>query len=141
DAITGCPSTRRRVASVIASGGSWHAMSARAAAACAATTADPERRSLAAARSASSVTSSHRLGIAEKRPYDSRMWDDLDPADPPTVRWLREVAKEKLERTAVVVLLGAFDPPTKAHVAIARAASRAMSAPAALCMTKVTLDR
>lgn len=39
------------------------------------------------------------------------------------------------------MLLGAFDPPTNAHVAIARAASEALGVPAAFCVTKVVLDR
>ena len=43
--------------------------------------------------------------------------------------------------TRVVLLLGAFDPVTNAHLDIARAASRALDAPAALCLTKVLLAR
>ena len=40
-----------------------------------------------------------------------------------------------------MVLLGAFDPPTLAHIEIVRAASRAMSAPGAFCFTRVLLAR
>jgi nicotinic acid mononucleotide adenylyltransferase len=50
--------------------------------------------------------------------------------------WLRGVRGGRC-----VVLLGAFDPPTRAHVAIARAAARAEGAPAVLCLTKQLLAR
>lgn len=39
------------------------------------------------------------------------------------------------------VLLGAFDPPTNAHVAILRAATRRLEAPGVLCLTRVLLAR
>jgi nicotinic acid mononucleotide adenylyltransferase len=38
-------------------------------------------------------------------------------------------------------LMGAFDPPTRAHVAVLSAAARSVDAPGAFCMTKVLLDR
>lgn len=63
-------------------------------------------------------------------------WDSLDPDGPARVVWCRPVAGPR-----VVVLLGAFDPPTRAHVSILEAASRAENAPGALCLTKVLLDR
>lgn len=65
-----------------------------------------------------------------------RLWSDLDPDGEPTVAWRHRVHGDR-----VAVLLGAFDPPTRAHVAIARGASRAVGAPAALCLTKVLLAR
>jgi nicotinic acid mononucleotide adenylyltransferase len=40
-----------------------------------------------------------------------------------------------------VVLLGAFDPPTLAHVAVLDAAARSEGVPGALCLTKVLLAR
>jgi nicotinic acid mononucleotide adenylyltransferase len=64
------------------------------------------------------------------------IWNALDPAGPSTIEWVRPVPGPR-----VVVLLGAFDPPTKAHMAIARAASRHEGAPAAFCMTRVLLAR
>ena len=39
------------------------------------------------------------------------------------------------------VLLGAFDPPTNAHVAILRAAQRRLGSPGLLCLTRVLLAR
>lgn len=64
------------------------------------------------------------------------MWDSLDIDGAPAARWVREIRGSR-----VALLLGAFDPVTNAHVQIARAAARIEDAPAALCMTKVTLDR
>lgn len=49
--------------------------------------------------------------------------------------WLRGVAGH------VVLLLGAFDPPTRAHVELLAGAARARGRAAAACMTKVLLDR
>lgn len=63
-------------------------------------------------------------------------WDSLDPDGPPHVVWCRPLVERH-----IVVLLGAFDPPTRAHVAILEAASRFEESPAALCLTKVLLDR
>jgi nicotinic acid mononucleotide adenylyltransferase len=63
-------------------------------------------------------------------------WRTLDPEAPSTVVWLRGV---RGSRTAV--LLGAFDPPTNAHMALVSAAARITGAPGALCLTKVLLDR
>lgn len=64
------------------------------------------------------------------------IWNGLDPAGAPAVAWVRPVQSNR-----VVVLLGAFDPPTVAHIAIAAAASRAEGAPAVLCMTRAQLAR
>ncbi len=63
-------------------------------------------------------------------------WERLDPASESSVDWVRPVTGKR-----IVVLLGAFDPPTNAHIAIARAASRTEETAAALGMTKVLLDR
>lgn len=65
-----------------------------------------------------------------------RVWEELDPRDPATVAWGRPVPGRR-----VAVLLGGFDPPTRAHVSILTAASRVEGVPGALCMTKVLLDR
>jgi len=64
------------------------------------------------------------------------VWDSLEIGGPPSVRWLREVGGPR-----VALLLGAFDPVTNAHLLIVEAASRIEDAPAALCLTKITLDR
>jgi nicotinic acid mononucleotide adenylyltransferase len=53
-----------------------------------------------------------------------------------SVTWLRRV-----DGPAVVVLLGAFDPPTNAHVALLRSASLRLHRPGAFCLTSVLLDR
>ncbi len=63
-------------------------------------------------------------------------WEQLDPEGPPLVDWLLPVNGSR-----IVVLLGAFDPPTNAHLAIAKAASPREDAVAVLGMTKVLLDR
>lgn len=63
-------------------------------------------------------------------------WGSLEIDGPPSVVWVRPV-----ERRRVVLLLGAFDPPTLAHVALAAAASRVEAVPAALCLTRVLLAR
>ncbi len=63
-------------------------------------------------------------------------WKRLDPGGPPQIDWLLPVAAKR-----IVVLLGAFDPPTNAHLAIAKAASQREDAVAVLGMTKVLLDR
>jgi len=64
------------------------------------------------------------------------IWNGLDPDGPGAVIWCRPV-----EESRVVVLLGAFDPPTLAHVRLAVAGGRACDAPAAFCLTKVLLAR
>lgn len=73
------------------------------------------------------------------------LWDQLDPSGPTDVAWARGVspigAETNADRRRVVVLLGAFDPPTNAHLAITRAATRIARAPAVLCLTKVLLAR
>ena len=63
-------------------------------------------------------------------------WESLDPEDPPEARWVRPPAGP-----SPVVLLGAFDPPTRAHVALVEGASRLLGRPGAFCLTKVVLDR
>jgi nicotinic acid mononucleotide adenylyltransferase len=63
-------------------------------------------------------------------------WDSLETDGPPSVTWIRPVPGPR-----VVVLLGAFDPPTRAHVCLASGASRCEGAPAVLCLTKLLLGR
>jgi nicotinic acid mononucleotide adenylyltransferase len=63
-------------------------------------------------------------------------WRELDPSAPPRLIWIRGVPGPR-----VVLLLGAFDPPTVAHVAVARAAAEMVGAPAAFCPTRVLLGR
>lgn len=64
------------------------------------------------------------------------IWNELDPNGPERVVWCRSV-----EGARVVVLLGAFDPPTLAHVRLAVAGARVCDAPAAFCLTKMLLAR
>lgn len=64
------------------------------------------------------------------------VWDGLDPQAEARLTFLRGVPGR-----SAVLLLGAFDPPTSAHVALARAAARHTGWPAAFCLTKVVLDR
>ncbi|HYZ94013.1 MAG TPA: hypothetical protein VFA34_16695 [Actinomycetota bacterium] len=64
------------------------------------------------------------------------VWDSLDANGPPQFIWHRPV-----DGSRVVFLLGAFDPPTRAHVAILDAASRSEGLPGALCLTKELLAR
>lgn len=64
------------------------------------------------------------------------MWRSLDVEGPPTVGWPRRAPSGP-----AVVLLGAFDPPTNAHVAIARAASTLNGRAAVWCLTKTLLAR
>jgi len=63
-------------------------------------------------------------------------WAALGHRDEPSVVWIRSTTGAK-----AAVLLGAFDPPTRAHVALARGTSRLLGIPAALCLTSVLLDR
>lgn len=70
-----------------------------------------------------------RLGTTEQ------VWESLDPSGPPRLEWLRGV------RGRPVLLLGAFDPPTLAHVALATGAARETGQQGAFCLTKVLLDR
>lgn len=65
-----------------------------------------------------------------------RLWNELDVDGPPTVVWGRSVGGSR-----VVFLLGAFDPPTIAHVRLAVAGGRVSRVPAAFCLTKVLLAR
>lgn len=89
-------------------------------------TAEPERRSDAAARSWSQGTT-----------YHSRVtWNGLDPSAPSEVIFLR---RPKTDRIAV--LLGAFDPPTNAHLSIVGAAARKLGSSGVLCLTKTLLAR
>lgn len=69
-------------------------------------------------------------------PRPVEVWDELEPGAEPDAVWVRAVTGPR-----AVVLLGAFDPPTLAHVAVLDAASRSESVPAAVCMTKVILAR
>ncbi len=65
-----------------------------------------------------------------------RIWSELDTEPSPATVWCRGI-----EGSRVVVLLGAFDPPTRAHVKLVLAAARACDAPGAFCLTKVLLAR
>jgi nicotinic acid mononucleotide adenylyltransferase len=64
------------------------------------------------------------------------LWTSLDPDGPARVVWPRAPGS-----TRVTVLMGAFDPPTNAHVDVLRAAARVDGATAVLCLTKVLLAR
>ncbi|MGH2759750.1 MAG: hypothetical protein ACRDKJ_09315 [Actinomycetota bacterium] len=88
---------------------------------------DPPRGRRVVAHGTALTQDSRRIG---------EIWADLDPRAGPTVGWPRPV-----ESSRAVVLLGAFDPPTQAHVALLEAASRSEGAPGALCMTKELLAR
>lgn len=73
-----------------------------------------------------------------------RIWRELDAEGPPTVAWCRPLPSapgRSADGVRAVLLLGAFDPPTRAHVAIVRAASRFVGAPGAFCLTNVLLAR
>lgn len=130
-----------RAAATIASDDSVAAISTKAAAARAAMVADPDDRSVAATCRASQDTEGpsppdgHTIAVLGARAA-SEIWDRLDPGGPPTVVWARPVNADR-----VALLLGAFDPPTNAHLAIARAAGHALHIPAAFCLTKVLLAR
>lgn len=63
-------------------------------------------------------------------------WERLDPDGPPDAVWLRRPDNDR-----VVVLLGAFDPPTNAHIAVITAAARVEGAAGVLCLTKTLLAR
>ena len=64
------------------------------------------------------------------------LWAELDERRDPVVLWARRVGESR-----AVVLLSAFDPPTRAHVAVLEAASRSEGVPPVLCMTKELLAR
>lgn len=64
------------------------------------------------------------------------LWTSLDPEGSARVAWARPPSSRR-----VVVLLGAFDPPTNAHLEVVRAAARAVDAAPVLGMTKVLLAR
>lgn len=66
-----------------------------------------------------------------------RLFEELDPDGDPVFRWIREPEP----RGRAALLLGAFDPPTRAHLAVARGARRAAGRPPAFCLTKVLLAR
>src|SRR5687767_8067110 len=113
-AMTGCPWTRTRDASRIASPDSVLAISDRARAASAATRADPDRRSVAARCKAS-----HDMGTSPEVPTIASvepskpvsgetvlgLWRGLDPEGPPNVVWPRPADADR-----IALLLGAFDP-------------------------------
>ena len=63
-------------------------------------------------------------------------WDALDPSGPPRVTFVREPSTAQIS-----VLLGAFDPPTTAHLAVVGAAARASGSSGVLCLTKTLLAR
>lgn len=64
------------------------------------------------------------------------VWADLDPRTEAHVEWVHPVPGSR-----AVVLLGAFDPPTRAHVALVEAGAEAEGVAAALCLTKQLLAR
>ena len=64
------------------------------------------------------------------------LWTGLDADGPPRVVWPRRPRASR-----VAVLMGAFDPPTNAHLAILDAAARIDGSAPAFCMTKVLLAR
>lgn len=72
----------------------------------------------------------------ERLVADASDGGSLDPGGPARIVWRRMV-----DGSRVVVLLGAFDPPTVAHLAILDAASRSVGTPGAFGMTTVLLDR
>jgi nicotinic acid mononucleotide adenylyltransferase len=63
-------------------------------------------------------------------------WRSLEPDAAPSVVWALEPSTDR-----VAVLLGAFDPPTSAHVEILAAAARVEGASPVWCLTKVLLAR
>jgi nicotinic acid mononucleotide adenylyltransferase len=65
---------------------------------------------------------------------------ELDPAGEPAFAWLRPPDGFH-DGDGVVLLLGAFDPPTLAHTALLEAARTRLGLPGAFCVTKVLLDR
>lgn len=64
------------------------------------------------------------------------VWAELDPSSEPRVAWVYPVNGPR-----AVVLLGAFDPPTRAHVALVEAGAKAEGIPGVLCFTKELLAR
>lgn len=64
------------------------------------------------------------------------LWTSLDPDGPARVAWARPPSSRR-----VAVLLGAFDPPTNAHVEVVTAAARSEDAAPVLGMTKEMLAR
>lgn len=69
-----------------------------------------------------------------------RYWDSLDPSGRPVLGWLVDGLPRRPDGR-VVLLLGAFDPPTNAHLSLASAAGRATGLPAAFCLTRTLLAR
>ena len=65
-----------------------------------------------------------------------RIWSSLDTDGPPRVAWARAASSSR-----IAVLLGAFDPPTNAHLDLLSAAARVDGSAPVLCMTKVLLAR
>lgn len=65
-----------------------------------------------------------------------RAWTSLDVEDEPRVVWCRPPDDDR-----VVLLLGAFDPPTRAHLSLAQGVARLVGVPGGFCLTKVLLDR
>lgn len=63
-------------------------------------------------------------------------WASLDPDGPPRVVWGR-----RSDAARIAVLLGAFDPPTNAHLELLAGAARADGSSPVLCLTKILLAR
>lgn len=63
-------------------------------------------------------------------------WTAVRGRREPSVAWIHPVRGGR-----AAVLLGAFDPPTRAHVALVAGVSRLRGMPGALCLTAVLLDR
>jgi nicotinic acid mononucleotide adenylyltransferase len=66
----------------------------------------------------------------------SALWTSLDTDGPPRVVWPRLPRAPR-----VALLMGAFDPPTNAHLEIVSAAARLDGSAPVLCLTKVLLAR
>ena len=64
------------------------------------------------------------------------LWTSLDAEGPSRVVWARAARASR-----VTVLMGAFDPPTNAHLDVVRAAAHLDGSAPVLCMTKVLLAR
>jgi nicotinic acid mononucleotide adenylyltransferase len=64
------------------------------------------------------------------------LWTSLDADGPPRVVWPRTARASR-----ITVLMGAFDPPTNAHLDLVRAAATLDGSAPVLCMTKVLLAR
>ncbi len=102
---------------------------------------EPDARSVDATRSASHDMSVAPLGaaptIALLAGTDAlALWTSLDPDGAVRVVWPRPA-----ESVRMAVLMGAFDPPTNAHLDVLFAAARADGSAPVLCLTKMLLAR